>query len=119
MQFFTAEQDNTLYADVVARATGIPITTGTVVGYLQAVDGDHAGKWWDSATESWLSIESSAGNMSHVSDGHWKVVVDALAWDTGVRYHWYWKETGDLHISCSEDIVEGHPQISFEATITD
>ena len=119
MQSLIAGQINTLMSDVVAKASGNPIITGTVVGYLRAMDGVNAKKWWDSATSSWSATVASCGNMTHVDDGHWELDIAAGAWIAGVRYRFYWKESGDLHLAVSEDVVEVHAPttVSFEATI--
>ncbi len=106
MQSFTVGQANTLTADVVARDDGTPIVAGTVTGYLRALSGTNAGKWFRASDSSWQAGESSAGAMTHAADGHWSVSLVTAAWTTGVRYSFYAKESGDLHIPLSEEVIE-------------
>ncbi len=119
MQSFTAGTSNTLMVDVV-NTSGDPITSGTVNAYLRALSGDNAKKWWNAATASWSAVVVSAGEMSHIDDGHWEVDIVAAAWVAGTRYRLYWKESDNLHIPASEDVLEvAAPNVSFEATVTD
>jgi len=121
MQSFTPGQPNTLTADMIAKAApNDPITSGTVIAYLKAMDGDNAGKWWDADNEEWSATKASAGSMEHDTDGHWEVVIAADAWIAGVRYRFDAKESGNLHVTYSEEVVEIHTkkEVAFEATIT-
>lgn len=119
MQSFATGQANTLVADVVARADGDPIISGTVTAYLLAQTGDNAGKWFRASDNSWQAAESSAGSMTHKSDGHWTVSVASAAWTTGTRYTFYCKESGDLHVSLSEEVLELHKEtnITIETSV--
>jgi len=105
MQLAIAGQSNTVYYDLVAKASGSPITSGTVNFYLIAKSGSNAGKWFRSSDSSWQSAESSAGSAAHKSDGHWYVSIASAAWTTGVLYQLYAKESGNLHIPYSEDVI--------------
>ena len=97
-------QANVLEANVVARADGSPITAGTINFYLIAKDGTNAGKWFDGA--AWQSSETAlSGTPAHKADGHWFLSVASDAWSSETAYTFYWKESGDLHIPCSVDIV--------------
>lgn len=120
MQSFVAGQANILNVDMLAKATGNPITAGTVNVYLQAKSGVNEGKWFLGSGSSWEDSESLAGIATHVSDGHWKISIASAAWTAEVVYSLYAKESGDLHISYSEEIVEIHTpsEVSFEATVT-
>lgn len=106
MQSFIAGTANTLTADIVARADGTPITSGTVTFYLMAQTGANAGKWFQTSDDSWQATEQSAGTGTHKSDGHWSCSIDAAAWTTGIRYYFYAKESGNLHIPYGEEIHE-------------
>jgi hypothetical protein len=119
MQSFTADQMNTIGVDLVNKSDGEPIIAGTVNLYLVARSGINSGKWWSFATETWSAVEISAGAMTHESDSQWTVDVVAGAWDTGVRYRIYAKESGDLHVPYSEEITEvSSPQNwTVEATV--
>jgi hypothetical protein len=121
MQSFTAGQANTVYADVLAKADGEPIISGTVNFYLLALSGDDAGKWFRTSDDSWQAFESIAAVGTHKADGHWTASIDSAAWVTEVRYMLYAKESGNLHIAYSEEIVEitTPKEVSFEATVTD
>jgi len=106
-------QANIVTMDLVARADGSPITAGTVNLYVIANTGDNAGKWFDGSDNSWSAIEvaADAANMTHLSDGHWQVSVDAACWIDGVEYTIYAKEDGGLHTPVSQD-VRCHYQLS-------
>jgi hypothetical protein len=121
MQSFTVGQANTLYVDMVAKATGSPIIVGTVNVYLMAKSGSNAGKWFRGSDNSWQSSESIAGAASHVSDGHWSVSIASEAWTSEINYVLYAKETGDLHIPYTDEVLEivTPSEVSFEATVTD
>jgi len=106
MQIFTAGQSNTMTADVLARASGDPIVAGTVNGYLKALTGANAGKWWKASDSSWSATIVSAGVMAHDDDGHWTVSVVSGAWTATVRYRFTAKESTNLHIPVSEDVVD-------------
>jgi hypothetical protein len=85
---------------LVAKASGSPITAGTVNWYLQALTGANAGKWWKTADATWAASET-ANAMTHVADGHWKrdpVASATSPWTDGVEFLEYAKESGDLHI---------------------
>lgn len=106
MQSFTAAQSNTMYADMVAKANGDPITSGTVNFYLMALTGANVGKWYNASGGTWSATEAIAGTGTHQADGHWTASIPAGAWVTGVRYNLYAKESGNLHIACSEEVSE-------------
>ena len=119
MQRFKAGQANRMDLDVIAKASGNPITAGTVNFYLRAKSGSNAGKWFRGSDSSWQSSESIAGAATHVVDGHWSLSIASAAWATGVRYSLYAKESGDLHVAYAEEVIEVHApsQVSFEATV--
>lgn len=119
MQSFTAGQSNKLTADLVNRSTGAPITSGTVNGYVKAMSGSDSGKWWSGT--SFTAVEAAAGAMTPDADGHWEMTIAAGAWTTGVRYKFYPKESGDLHVTYSEEVVEitTPTTLTVEATVTD
>jgi len=97
---------------VVAKATGGPITSGTVNFYLMARDGDNAGKWYRGSDQTWQSSESIAGAATHDADGQWRLSLPSAVWTDGVRYRLYAKESGDLHIPVGEDILAETPVLS-------
>ena len=123
MQSYTVSIANTVAADMVAKADGTPITTGTVTFYLIAKTGANAGKWFQTSDDSWQVAEAAAGAGSHTSDGHWTCSIDAAAWLADTRYSLYAKESGDLHIPYSEEvcdpILSNVTQISGDATAAD
>lgn len=85
---------------VVARASGDPVTMGTVNYYLKCKSGDDAGKWWRNSDQSWQAAET-ANAMTHDADGHWDILLSAGAagpFVAGVRYREYVKESGNLHV---------------------
>lgn len=106
MQSFTPAVANTLHIDMVARADGTPIVAGTVNVYVVALTGTNAGKWFKASDDSWSATQASSGTATHKADGHWTCVVDAACWTAGVRYFMYAKESGDLHIPYSEEIIK-------------
>lgn len=122
MQTFTPAAANTLWADMVARLDGSPITSGTVTFYLRALTGDNAGKWWRASDTSWQATEESAGAGTHRADGMWDVSIVAGAWVDGDRYVVYAKESGDLHIPYTEECLnltaDSVSNITTEATVT-
>jgi len=103
MNTFKASQSNTVYHDIVALATGLAITSGTVTFYLIAADGDNAGKWFRASDSSWQAAEASAGAASYKGGVAWSLAIAAAAWISGVRYILYAKESGDLAVVYSED----------------
>lgn len=95
-------QANIRCADLVARASGAPITAGTVNLYIVALTGANAGQWFRDSDDTWQAAEAVADAMTHKADGHWSVSVAAACWIDGVEYLQYAKESGDLHIPVSE-----------------
>jgi len=98
-------QANILSADAVARADGSPIVAGTVNFYLYAKDGTNATKWYKGSTATWEATEQVAGAATHKADGHWILSLASAVWTTGVAYFAYAKESGDLHIPVSYDVL--------------
>ncbi len=98
MQTFNAGQANTVKMDVVAKASGDPITSGTVNFYLKAITGDNAGKYFRASDSSWQATESSAGVASYDCGSTWSLSIVAAAWISGVDYQLYAKESGNLNI---------------------
>jgi len=97
-------QPNIVSLPIAAKASANPITAGTVNFYLQAKDGDNAGKWYRGSDTSWQESESVAGAAAHVANGHWKLSLPSAVWTDGVAYLLYAKESGDLHIIVSKDV---------------
>jgi len=100
-----AGQANILELPVVARASGGPITAGTVNFYIVDKDGPNAGKWYRGSDTTWQSSESVAGAAAHRADGHWYLSLPSAVWTGGVRYLLYAKESGDLHIPVGVDVL--------------
>lgn len=100
-----AGQTNILGLPIVAKASGNPITAGTVNFYLVAKDGDNAGKWYRGSDTSWQNSESIAGAAAHRADGHWYLSLPSAVWTGNVRYRLYAKESGDLHIPVGSDVL--------------
>lgn len=105
MQVVIPGQANTLKADLDNRSTGAPITAGTVTFYLRALSGANAGKWFRASDATWQVALSSAGAGVHVDDGLWTCTIAAAAWSYGVLYVVKAKESGDLHVPYSEQVV--------------
>ena len=97
-------QANVITVDAVAKASGDPITSGTVNVYLRAKDGANAGKWYRGSDTSWQGSEVIAGAASHTGDGHWDLSLPSAVWTAGVAYNVYPKESGGLHTPYSEPV---------------
>ncbi len=90
--------------DVVKRADGSPVTTGTVNYYLLCQSGTNAGKWWKDSTETWEAT-AQANEMTHVDDGHWTIELTSSPFAAGMKCLEYVKESGDLHVALSRSLV--------------
>jgi len=102
MQATYSGQANEVGLPIVAKASGNPITAGTINFYLRDVD---TGDWFQGSDQTWQSSESIAGAGGHVADGHWSVSLPTEAWLDGHRYRLYAKESGDLHIPVADSIL--------------
>ena len=89
---------------VVAKASGSPITTGTVNYYLKAKSGTNVGKWWRDSDQTWQATET-ANAMTHEVDGSWEIDLSAAPFSHGVRFLEYVKESGDLHAPVSNHVT--------------
>lgn len=89
---------------VVARASGAPITSGTVNYYLKAKSGANAGKWWKDADQTW-DVAETANAMTHDADGHWEIDLTSTPFADGVRCLEYVKESGDLHVPQARHLI--------------
>jgi len=120
MQSFTAGIANTVFADMVARASGAPIVAGTINFYLIAKSGANADKWFQTSDDTWSATEAVAAAGTHKADGHWTASIDQAAWTAGVRYQLYAKESGNLHIPYSEEVMEQNIEanITVQTTVT-
>ena len=105
MQTTLTGQANILGLPIVAKASGNPITSGTVNFYLVDKDGDNAGKWYRGSDQSWQAAEAIAGAATHRVDGHWYLSFPSAVWARNIRYRLYAKEDGDLHIPVGEDVL--------------
>jgi hypothetical protein len=105
MQTVLVGQANVVVLPVVAKATGGPITLGTVNFYLVDEDGTNAGKWYRGSDTSWQAAESVAGVATHKADGHWRLSLPSAVWEQNVNYTLYAKESGDLHIPVDRPIL--------------
>ena len=105
MQVFNAGAANTVSLDVIAKATAVPITAGTVNFYLIALNGANAGKWFKAADATWQAAESSAGSATFKGGASWRLEIAASAWKHGVTYNLYAKETGDLNVIYTEKVI--------------
>lgn len=123
MQTVISGQANTVTHDLVAKATGAAITTGTVTFHLIALTGANAGKWFRASDSTWQSAEASAGAGTYVGSSLWKCTVAAAAWIADVVYSLYARESVALDIPYTEQIVTdwtgGTPvNITVEASAT-
>lgn len=98
-------QANIVELPIVAKASGDPITSGTVNFYLVDKDGPNTGKWYRGSDQSWQVAESIAGAATHRKDGHWYLSLPSAVWTRNVRYRLYAKESGDLHIPVGDDLL--------------
>lgn len=106
MQEVYANQDNEMSLPLVAKASGDPITSGTVRFYLKDKDGPNEGKWYQGSDQTWqVSNTTIAGTASHDKDGHWKLSLPTAVWTYGVRYRLIGTESGSLHISVGDDLI--------------
>jgi len=105
MQVALIGQANVVTLPMVAKASGNPITTGTVNFYLLAKNGTNANKWYRGSDASWQVAEAVAGAATHRADGHWYLSLPSAVWTRNVRYRLYAKEEGNLHIPVGEDII--------------
>lgn len=123
MQSFIAGQTNTMYADMVSRVDGKPIATGTVTGYLKALLGANANRYYQVSDGSWQIDASSAGAMTNDRKARWTLSIPAGAWIAGVRYVFSAEESGDLHIAYSDEVTERvteqETNITVETTVID
>jgi ABC-type transporter Mla MlaB component len=95
---------NIRFADLVKRADGSPITSGTVNFYVYCTTGSNAGKWFRGSDSSWQAAESVAGVMTHLSDGHWYVSLASGAWTAGDIVLEYAEESTNLHTPISRQV---------------
>jgi hypothetical protein len=109
MQQAIAGQANVVTYDAVNYNTGQPIVSGTVTGYLRVRVGPNVDKWWNAASSTWSATEVSAGVMSYFGGSTWKLSIAAGAWVGGATYDFYAKESGDLDIRYSEQVVTWSP----------
>jgi len=105
MQTVLVGQANICELPVVAKASGNPITSGTINFYLVAKDGTNANKWYRGSDTSWQVTESVAGVATHRADGHWYLSLPSAVWTRNVAYTLYAKESGDLHIPVQDHIL--------------
>ena len=101
MQEVLPNQVNEVSLPLVAKASGDPITAGTIYFYLVNLN---TGKWFRGSDNSWQVAQALAGVGTHRADGHWYVVLTAAAWIVNTRYKLYAKESGDLHIPVGEEV---------------
>ena len=94
-------QANIRAHDLVKRADGDPITSGTVNLYVVALTGVNAGKWFRGSDQTWQAAEAIAVAGAHKGDGHWTGSVHADCWIAEVEYLEYARESGDLHVPIS------------------
>jgi len=109
MQQAVAGQSNALTYDVVNLGTGVAIISGVVTGYLRARDGVNAGKWWNYVNNTWSNTEVSAGSLVYFGGAAWRFSVIAAAWVGGVTYDFYAKESNNLAVVYSEQVVTWSP----------
>jgi len=105
MQIAYSGQANIVTHPLAAKASGDPITAGTVNFYLKAQSGDNAGKWYRGSDATWQAAEAVAGAATHSADGHWELSLGSAVWTSHVAYTSYAKESGDLHIPVEQDIL--------------
>ncbi|MCK4783258.1 MAG: hypothetical protein KAV87_05870 [Desulfobacteraceae bacterium] len=105
MQTALTGQANILELPIVAKASGNPITDGTVNFYLREKDGPNTGKWYRGADQTWQAAEAIAGAATHSADGHWYLSLPSAVWARDIRYRLYAKESGNLHIPVGEDVL--------------
>jgi len=105
MQMVIPGQANTVTHDLVAQSDGSAITSGTVTFHLLALAGENAGKWFRASDSTWQSSEVSAGAGVYKAAAQWQCSIAAAAWEYGVLYSLYAKESGSLELPYSEQVV--------------
>lgn len=120
MQTAFPNQANIVGLPIVAKATGDPITSGTINFYLVRLS---TGEWFQGSDSSWQVAEALAGTGTHRADGHWYVSLVTAAWVLNARYKLYAKESGNLHIPVGEEVqckavLVGSGAITFTYTVT-
>lgn len=98
-------QANLIALTVLGKANNAPIVTGTVSLYLQAQTGTNAGKWFKGADGTWSAAEAVAGAAAHVLAGQWTASLPAATWTAGVAYIAYMRESGELQVPASTDVL--------------
>jgi hypothetical protein len=105
--FAITGQANVLTLSLVNSSLGNPIISGTVNFYLYDKEGENAGKWYRGSDGTWQSSESIAGQATHRADGHWYMSFPSEVWERRIRYRFYAKESGDLHVPTGLDVLAG------------
>ena len=104
MQIAFPNQVNRLFMPLALRATGLPVTAGTVNFYLVAITGTNAGKWYEDATDSWNAGETVCVEATHLAKGHWYYDVPEVTWTDEVMYLLYANEDGALAVPVDDQI---------------
>ncbi len=126
MQVVIPGQLNKVIYDVTAKADASSITSGTVNFYLVCNSGTNTGKWFRASDGTWQGSEAISGTGVYKGGAQWECSIAAAAWEYGVFYYLYAKESGNLNIVYSEQIVPslsigviGSGNIEWTYTLTD
>ena len=114
MQRFTAAVANTITVDMIAKLDGSAIIVGVVTVYLVADTGTNAGKWFRASDSSWQAAEASAGTATYKGGCAWQISITASAWTAGVSYSVYGKESGNLNILYTDNLIEHGVETTIE-----
>ena len=101
-------------AGMVAKASGSPITAGTVNYYLLALTGANAGKWWKNSDQTW-AVGETANAMTHKADGCWTIALAASPFINAILYLEYAKESGGLHVAAEGRLLRGTTNVDEAA----
>ena len=90
---------------LVAKASGGPISAGTVNYHLKALTGANAGKWWRKSDNTWQAVETANAMTYEDADGNWSLALTDSPFTDGIAYLEYAKESGDLHIPAQRWLI--------------
>jgi hypothetical protein len=102
---------------MIAKATGDPITGGTVSYLLKAITGDNAGKWYRASDDTWQVLPDDAMNaMEHQANGSWTVTLGTSPFAAGIIYHEHAVESTDAHVAGAARLLRCVNQPTVDAS---
>jgi hypothetical protein len=91
-----------LYRDRQGQSINAGDSEDTAVSYhLKALDGAHAGKWWNNSLSSWGVSDIDSNEMSYEvgGEGIWTFTLGASPFVAGTKYAEYAIEAGHAHVA--------------------